>query len=188
MARLDSNIAGHHAAVRPAAVAVCALAVVLVTSSGASAHVVPVPQFLTRGMVTTVSFAVPNERSERMSGVTISVPGGFRIVRAQPTAGWSATVDGSTSTWRGGPLAHLTVETFRLDVDVTASPGLVTLDTLQLYPSGATVNWPATLTVGPGAKDESEQNVGWILAAGIPGLVVIAGVALLALHRGGSRR
>ena len=157
-------------------------------ASDASAHVVPVPQFLTRGMVTTVSFAVPNERPERMSGVTISVPGGFRIVRAHPTAGWSATVDGSTSTWRGGPLAHLTVETFRLDVDVTASPGLATLDTFQLYPSGATVNWPATLTVVPGAEDESDQNVGWILAAGIPGLVVIAGVALLVLRRGGPRR
>jgi hypothetical protein len=174
--------------VRPAAVVVFTVAVVLVTSSGASAHVVPVPQLLARGMVTTVGFAVPNERPEPMSGVTIRVPARFRIVRAHPTAGWSATVDGSTSTWRGGPLAHLTVETFRLDVDVTASPGPVTLDTLQLYPSGATVNWPATLTVVPGAEDESEQNVRWILAAGIPGLVVIAGVALLALRGRGSRR
>ena len=139
-------------------------------------------------MVTTMSFAVPNERPEPMSGVTIGVPAGFRIVYAHPTAGWSATIDGSTSTWRGGPLAHLTVETFRLDVDVTASPGPVTLDTLQLYPSGATVDWPATLTVVPGAEVESGQNIGWILSAGIAGLVVIAGVALLALRRRGPRR
>jgi hypothetical protein len=48
--------------------------------------VVPVPQFLTTGVVATVSFAVPNERPEPMSGVTISVPDGFRIVRAHPLA------------------------------------------------------------------------------------------------------
>ena len=145
---------------------------------------VPVPQFLRTG-VRTVSFAVPNERPEPMSGVTISVPAGFRIVQAGPTAGWAATVDGSTSTWRGGPLAHLAIETFRLDVDVTSDPGLVTLDTMQLYPSGATVDWPATLTVVPGPDDEQSQNVGKALIAAIVGvgLVVIAGVALLAWRR-----
>jgi hypothetical protein len=154
------------------------------TSGGASAHVVPVPQFLRSG-VRTVSFAVPNERPEPMSGVTINVPAGFRIVQARPTAGWAAKVDGSTSTWRGGPLAHLAIETFRLDVDVRSDSGLVTLDTVQLYPSGATVKWPATLTVVPGPDDEQSQNVGWALVAAIVGvgLVVVAGVALLARGR-----
>ena len=32
-----------------------------------------------------------NERREPMSGVTISVPAGFRIVRAHPLAGWAAS-------------------------------------------------------------------------------------------------
>ena len=169
----------HHLRVRSTALALCALAVALVTSGGASAHVVPVPQFLPTG-VRTVSFAVPNERREPMSGLTIDVPAGFRIVRAHPTAGWTATVDGSTSTWRGGPLAHLALETFRLDVDVTSRPGPVTLDTMQLYPSGKTVSWPATLTVVPGQDDEqSRQTAGWALIAAIAGvgLVVVAGVA-----------
>ena len=132
-----------------------------------------------------MSFAVPNERPEPMSGLTISVPAGFHIVKAHPAAGWAATVDGSTSTWRGGPLAHLAIETFRLDVDVTSAPGLVTLDTIQLYPSGTTVNWPATLTVVPGQDDEQSQNVGWALITAIVGvgLVVIAGIALLAWRR-----
>lgn len=128
---------------------------------------------------------MPNERGEPMSGVTVSVPAGFRIVQARPTAGWNATVDGSTSTWRGGPLAHLAIETFRLVVDVTSAPGPATLDTIQLYPSGATVDWPATLTVVPGPDDEQSQSVGWALIAAIVGvgLVVIAGVALPAWRR-----
>ena len=175
----------HHLPVRFAARALCALAVALMTSGSASAHVVPVPQFLPTGVVTTLDFAVPNERPEPMSGLTISVPAGFRIVRARPTAGWAVTVDGSTSTWRGGPLSHLAIETFRLDVDVTSRPGPVTLDSIQLYPSGAMVNWPATLTVVPGQDNEQSQSVGWALIAAIGGvgLVVIAGVAVLAWRR-----
>ena len=150
---------------RPAAFAVCFLVAALVTSSAASGHVVPVPQFLATGAVTTMSFAVPNERLEPMSGVTVSVPTGVRIVRTHPTAGWTATLDGQSATWQGGLLAHLTVETFRLDVDVSADPGPVTLNTRELYPSGATVNWPATLTVMPGTDDEQSESVGWGLIA-----------------------
>ena len=145
----------------------------------------PVPQSFRTGLVTTLDFAVPNERPEPMSGMTISVPAGFRVVQAHPTAGWSATVEGSTSTWRGGPLAHLAIETFRLDVDVTSDPGPVTLDTVQLYPSGTTVHWPATLTVVPGPAGEQSQSFGWGLIAALVGvgLVVISGVALLARRR-----
>ena len=92
---------------RSVLVAAFVFAAALVASSGASAHVVPVPQFFPTGVVTTLDFAVPNERPEPMSGVAIRVPAGFQIVRAHPIAGWTATLDGSTSTWRGGPLAHL---------------------------------------------------------------------------------
>jgi hypothetical protein len=101
-------------------------------SSGASAHVVPVPQALPTGVVTTMDFAVPNERPEPMSGVTISAQqvsrsfahirrrAGQRLSTARPPPGG------------GGPLAHLSIESFRLDVDVTAPPGPATLDTIQM--------------------------------------------------------
>jgi hypothetical protein len=171
--------------VRAAAVAVCSVVAALVTSSAASGHVVPVPQFLATGAVTTMSFAVPNERPEPMSGVTVSVPAGIRIVRAHPTAGWKATRDGPTATWRGGPLEHLAIETFRLDVDVSAPPGPVTLNTRELYPSGATVDWPATLTVIPGPDDgQSESGArGWIVAIVGVGLIFVSGLAVLARRR-----
>jgi hypothetical protein len=174
----------HPLRVRSALLAACGFAA-LVLSSGASGHVVPEPQFLPTGVVTTLDFAVPNERPEPMSGVTISVPAGLHIVRAHPTAGWTSTQDGSTSTWQGGPLAHLSIETFRLDVDVTAPPGQATLDTMQLYPSGARVSWPATLTVVPGQADEGAQSVGWGVIADIvgAGLLAAACIAVLAWRR-----
>jgi hypothetical protein len=164
---------------------VCSLVAALLTPSAASGHVVPVPQFLATASVTTMSFAVPNERRESMSGVTVSLPAGLRIVRAHPTAGWKETFDDSTATWRGGPLAHLAIETFLLDVDVSAPPGPVTLNTRELYPSGATVDWRATLTVAPGADDEQSESVswGWIAAVAGVGLMFGAGLAVLALRR-----
>ncbi len=169
---------------RLAASVVCLFVATLVLSGAASGHVVPVPQFLPTGTVTTMSFAVPNERPEPMSGVIVTVPAGVRIVRARPVAGWTATVDASTSTWRGGPLAHLAIETFRLDVDVSAPPGPVTLNTRELYPSGATVDWPATLTVIPGPDDDrSGAGWGWLAAIAGTGLVFVAGLATLAWRR-----
>jgi hypothetical protein len=157
----------------------------LAMSSGASAHVVPVPQALPTGVVTTMDFAVPNERPEPMSGVTISVPAGLQIVRAHPTEGWTAKLNGSSSTWRGGPLAHLSIENFRLDVDVTASPGPASLDTKLLYPSGASVRWPATLTVVLGPVDKEAQSVAWGVIAAIvgAGLLVAVCIAVLAWRR-----
>ena len=148
---------------------------------------VPVPQSLTTGAITTMSFAVPNERREPMSGVTIRVPPGFRIVRAHRLAGWAASwrVGGPSATWRGGPLAYLGLETFRLDIEVTSPPGQVRLDTLLLYPRGETVNWPAGLTIVPGRDDGQSPSVGWGLIAAIAGvgLVFLAGVWVLAWHR-----
>ena len=169
---------------RLAASVVCLFVATLVLSGAAHGHVVPVPQFLPTGTVTTMSFAVPNERPEPMSGVIVSVPAGVRIVRAHPVKGWTATVDRSTATWRGGPLAHLAIETFLLDVDVSARPGSVTLNTRELYRSGATVDWPATLTVIPGPDDgRSEVGWGWFAAIGGAGLVFAAGLAALVWRR-----
>ena len=169
---------------RLAASVACLFVATLVLSGAAQGHVVPVPQFLPTGTVTTMSFAVPNERPEPMSGVIVSVPAGVRIVRAHPVKGWTPTVDGSTATWRGGPLAHLAIETFLLDVDVSARPGSVTLNTRELYRSGATVDWPATLTVVPGPDDgRSEVGWGWFAAIGGAGLVFAAGLAALVWRR-----
>ena len=77
------------------------------------------------------------------------------------------------------------VETFRLDVDVSAGPGPVTLNTRELYPSGATVDWPATLTVVPGSQDEASGSIDWGWTAAIVGvgLIFVAGLAVLAWRR-----
>ena len=61
----------------------------------------------------------------------------------------------------------------------------MTLNTRELYPSGATVDWPATLTVVPGPNDDKSESVawGWIVAIAGVGLIFIAGLAILAWRR-----
>ena len=148
----------------------------------ASAHVVPVPQFVPSGTEAALRLAVPNERPEPMNGFSATVPSGFRIVEARPLDGWEAQVDGSTATWRGGPLRHLSIVTFVLRVDVSGDPGVTTLTTDALYPSGAKVTWPADMTVIPGKAVAGDQSQTLRAAAisGVVAILVILGVALLA--------
>jgi hypothetical protein len=135
------------------------------------------------GQVTSLELTGPNERREAMTGLTVMLPDGLRIVRAHPSARWTASADDSTATWRGGPAEYWAVDTFVLDLDVTASPGQLTFDTVQHYPGGETVTWPVTLTVVPGPEDEPSQNLGWALAAGVAGLAVVTGLGVLAWRR-----
>jgi opacity protein-like surface antigen len=164
-------------------VAACTLAAALTWPVAASAHVVPQPQFLSTGELSTMSLTGPNERDEPMTGLVVTVPAGVAIVRAHTTDGWTASVEGSTATWNGGPLAPAAEETFALDLDVSSPPGTVRVETTQLYPGGTTVSWPISLTILPSTGDEPSQNLGWALAAGVAGLVVTAGLAALAWRR-----
>ena len=174
---------GHDVRVRPAALAACAVAAVLTWCGAAGAHLIPEPQFVTTGSVSTLSLAGPNERREPMTGLAVTLPSGLRIVRAHSSGGWTATVDGSTATWRGGALPYFVEAMFVLEVDVATPPGQVTFETAQLYEGGERVTWPVTLTVLPGADEGAAQNLGWALAVGVVGLAVIAGVAVLAWRR-----
>jgi hypothetical protein len=173
--------------IRPLLATVWAAVAALSWCGTARAHVVPEPQFVRSGIAATFQLAVPNERPEVMTGFEVTVPDGLRIDEARPAAGWTARVDGSTATWGGGQLTHLAIETFVVVVDVSAEPGPATLETRQLYPSGAKVTWPAGFTVLPGANPSAgatSQDVGPALAvAGVVGLAVALGVALLAWGR-----
>lgn len=169
-------------AVRPARLAAWAVAVALWLCGPAAAHLVPEPQFVRSDESSTLRLTGPNERRQPMTGLEVTLPSGLRIERALPSPGWMPAVEGATVTWRGGPLAYLVEATFELDVEVTAPPGQLTFETAQLYADGERVSWPVTLTVVPGAGHE-EQNLGWAIAVGGVGLLVITGLALLAWRR-----
>ena len=167
---------------RPALVAACATVASLAWASATAAHVLPQPQFLATGGTATLLLAGPNERDETMTGFSVTVPDGLRIVHARDTGQWEASVNGSTATWAGGGLEPLVEETFELHLDVSATPGLVTLETEQRYPGDETVRWPVSLTIVPGSEDAA-QNLGWALVAALVGLLLTAAIVALAWRR-----
>ena len=133
-----------------------------------------------------MKLAVPNERPEPMNAFEATVPAGFRIVDARPVDGWTVQVDESTARWRGGPLAHLAIETFVLEVEVDADPGVTTLGTRQLYPSGAQVRWPADLRIVPrtaAAAGEPSRSVWVLIGLGVVAASLALGAALVLRQR-----
>jgi hypothetical protein len=166
-----------------------ALLAALALAAPAGAHVIASPSFLTAGEETTIEFSVPNEREAPMTGFAVTAPAGLRIVGAEETEGWVATVDGQTVTWSGRSVPAKLSETFGIRLEADSEPGAVDLDAEQLYADGS-VRWPVTLTVVPGASDSGSDGGGsWVVLVAILalGVLVTTAIAVLAWRRRSAR-
>ncbi len=164
------------------AISVCS-ALALGLAPPASAHVVAMPPFVAAGGDATISLSAPNERSEPMTGFTVTVPSGFAIFDAH-APGWTATVEGSTATWTGSTLSAGAEAEFVVQIEGPPEPGPAELEAEQLYPGGEIVRWPVALTVVPAAESPS-QNLALAAAVGLIGLLVVAGIVAVAWWRRG---
>jgi hypothetical protein len=131
------------------AVAFGVLLLALALAAPAGAHVDATPAFLSTNAVSTLSLTGHTDREVAMTGFSVTVPTGVRILEALPLAGWRASLDGETATWDGGNLAGAGDATFELELDVSAPAGPLELEVEQLYPEGDVVGWPVRLTVTP---------------------------------------
>jgi uncharacterized protein YcnI len=160
-----------------------ALLAALVLASPAGAHVVASPSFLATGETKTIELSTPNERDAPMTGLVVTVPAELRVVGAEETEGWAATVVGQTVTWSGGSLPAKLSETFGLRLEATGEPGALDLDAEQRYADGK-VRWPVTLTIVPGttSSDLGISSLVVVVIVGV-GLLVTTAIALLAWRR-----
>ena len=101
------------------------------------------------------------QRPEPMSGVGISVPAGFQIVRAHPRLRAGPRHSTARRYLARRPSAHLSIETFRLDVDVTANPGPATLDTVLAVPERS--KGQLARDADRGARASRRGGTGWSL-------------------------
>ena len=143
------------------------------------------PSFVAAHDTQRFVFDSPNERSAPMTGLSVTVPKGFRIVAAGHQPSWHPAVFGQKVTWSGGALAPAKDATFELELESPTTPGAVELQADQLYPSGAVVRWPIAFTVIPGTKPS--QHLGWAAVAAAGGLVVTVLVVLVAWRHQRSR-
>lgn len=161
------------------AISVCSA---LVLAGAASAHVVATPGFLPSGSAESITFSAPNERDDPMTAFSVTVPAGLTMEHAHEVAGWDESVDGSTTTWTGGPLASGAEIGFGMTLKVDAEPGVVELQAKQLYADGSAVSWPVALTVTP-AAESSSQNLALAGVVALIGVLAVVAVAMLAWRR-----
>ena len=134
------------------AISACS-ALALLLASPAAAHVFAAPPFVPSGSSESVTFSGPNERDVPMTAFALTVPSGLEIAHAHEVEGWDESIDGSTATWLGGPLAPNAEIGFGITLDADVEPGVVELQAVQLYGDGGEVSWPVALTITPCGRE-----------------------------------
>jgi uncharacterized protein YcnI len=159
------------------------VALALVVSAPAGAHVTAPRPFLSASDTDELDLLVPNERKAPMTGFVVVVPADFRIVSASSTDGWNAGADGKVASWHNGTLAPGAETTFALELEAPSEPGPATLRTQQHYPNGRVVRWDVGLTVTPVSETAPAQNLGWAVISGLLGLLALTAVGVLLWRR-----
>jgi hypothetical protein len=163
------------------------VAIALAAPLSSSAHLWAEPAFLAVGSKQRVVLTVHNDRDEVMTGFTLTVPDGFRILGTGGADTWNEIVEGATATWAGGSLAPNTPTTFEVDLEAaTVEPGTVELQGDQLYAGDESVRWPVALTVVPPGGSPGDDDAGGgaaIVVLSVLGALVVAMFGLVFWQR-----
>jgi MYXO-CTERM domain-containing protein len=151
-------------------------ALALLLAAPASAHIDAVPAFLEAGGTGTVSLTAHNDRRVAMTEFAVTVPAGLRIAEIGDVTGWAGSTDGTVATWAGGSIAPEESETFELVLDAPTEPGGVSLQAVQRYPDGESLEWDVALTVVPADEASGDPWIYAVVGAGL--LLAAAGMAL----------
>jgi uncharacterized protein YcnI len=166
---------------RPFVVVATALISLAAAGTG-SAHVIATPTFLPSGSSESITFSGPNERDDPMTAFSLTVPDGLEIEHAHEIELWDESVDGSTATWLGGPLAPGEEIGFGMTLKADVEPGVVELQADQRYPDGSVVSWPVALTITP-ATESPSQNLALAAIVALIGVLAVVAIAMLAWRR-----
>jgi uncharacterized protein YcnI len=166
------------------AISACSVvALALVVSAPAGAHVTAPRPFLSVSATDELDLLVPNERKAPMTGFVVVVPADFRIVSAASTDGWNAGADGKIASWHNGSLAPGAETMFAIELEAPPQPGPATLRTQQHYPDGGVVRWDVALTVTPAPEAAPSQNLGWAVITALLGLLALTVIGVLLWRR-----
>jgi hypothetical protein len=116
-----------------------AFAGLLTAPAPAWAHGTIRPGLAAPGSTQSFSVLIPvTAQSAPVVGLSITAPSGVAIVSAASSPPrWSATVRGSTVTWRGGPIPPASFDSFGFEASLPATRGQVSFEARELYADGA---------------------------------------------------
>jgi hypothetical protein len=105
----------------------------------ALAHGTIRPALAAPGSTQDYTVVIPvTAQSPPVIGLSVSAPAGVRLVSAASAPPrWSATISGSTVTWRGGPIPPGSFDSFGFQASVPAAPGTISFSGRELYAEGA---------------------------------------------------
>jgi uncharacterized protein YcnI len=106
--------------------------------AAAFAHGTIRPALAAPGSTQDFTVVVPvTAQSPPVVGLSISAPADVRVISAASSPPrWSATVSGSTVTWRGGPIPPGSFDSFAFRATVPAAPGTISFSARELYSDG----------------------------------------------------
>jgi uncharacterized protein YcnI len=115
-----------------------AFAGVLAAPVSAWAHGTIRPGLAAPGSTQSFSVLIPvTAQSPPVVGLSLTAPRGVAIVSAASSPPrWSATVRGSTVTWRGGPIPPGSFDSFGFEASLPSTPGQVSFDAREIYAAG----------------------------------------------------
>ena len=175
-------------AAKLAAVAVAACAF----PAAALAHGTIRPALVAPGSTQEFSIVVPvTAESPPVIGLSVSAPPDVRVVSAASAPPrWSATISGSTVTWRGGPIPPGSFDSFGFRASVPATPGTISFSARELYADGAAPPFKLNVVLfadpqGDAATaDQGTRTLAiFALAVAIVAVVLAAAALLLSLAR-----
>jgi uncharacterized protein YcnI len=115
-----------------------AAVVALAAPAAAWAHGTIRPALAKPGATQEFSVVIPvTAQSPPVVGLTLTAPPGTRIADAASSPPrWTATVSGATVTWRGGPIAPGSFDSFGFRARLPARSGNVVFSARELYADG----------------------------------------------------
>lgn len=133
---------------------IAALAAVVVSAGGASAHVTVEPRSSTARASERYTVRAPTEKAVPTVKIRVEFPTGVTVSRFLPKAGWKRDTekDGTgrlvAVTWSGGQIAPEEFEEFVFIGRNPAEAGSISWKAYQTYQDGETVEW-----IGPDGSD-----------------------------------
>jgi hypothetical protein len=164
-----------------AAVVACAF------PAAAFAHGTIRPALAAPGSTQDFTIVVPvTAQSPPVVGLSVAAPPGVRLVSAASAPPrWSATITGSTVTWRGGPIAPGSFDSFGFRASVPSTPGTIAFSARELYSEGPAPPFKLNVVLfadgrgDPSSSDEGTRTLAIFALVLAIVAVVLAGAALL---------
>jgi uncharacterized protein YcnI len=158
----------------------------------ALAHGTVRPALAAPGSTQNFTVVIPvTAQSPPVAGLSVTAPAGVRVVSAASSPPrWSATISGSTVTWRGGPIPPGSFDSFGFRASVPATPGTISFAARELYASGAAPPFNLDVVLfgagrgDPPAADEGTRTLAiFALVVALVAVVLAAAALVVSLAR-----